>query len=94
VRESTTRPGDPGGTSHAAHRPPPTPQFRRLTFTCTMSTLNVFVGRDHVVNSGNPNFPDGVYPGDRVCYEIDHWTAASANPPDASEISSYDFPGA
>ena len=61
-------------------------------YVCDAYFLNVFVGRDHVVNAANPAFPDGVYPGDRVCYEHDHWASASANPPaDSDAITSYDF---
>lgn len=61
-------------------------------YTCTAYVLNVLVVRDHVVNSGSPFFPDGVYEADRVCFEIDHWANASANPPaDSDPITSYDF---
>jgi hypothetical protein len=61
-------------------------------YTCVAYVLNVLVVRDHAMNTGNPAFPDGVYAGDRVCYEVDHWANASANPPaDTDPITSYEF---
>jgi hypothetical protein len=62
------------------------------TWACDVVTTWAFQGRIHALNTGNPNFPDGVYPGDRVCAEIDHWAVATASPPaDSDPITSYDY---
>jgi hypothetical protein len=62
------------------------------TWSCDASMAWAFQGRIHALNSGNPDFPDGVYPGDRVCAQIDNWAAATASPPaDTDPITSYDY---